>query len=76
MSAAASRAREAWEQRFKHVKAAGQWAAIAHERPETRAVSEVLATWMDAYATADAEAEKAFCAIDAPVPVPVEGGAT
>jgi hypothetical protein len=67
MSAAASRAREAWKQRFRHAKAASAWAAHAHEKPDTREVSEVLAAWMDAYATADAEAEKAFCAIAARV---------
>jgi hypothetical protein len=62
---AKQRAREAWDQRFKHAKAASAWAAIAHEKPESAAVSEVLANWMSAYADADAAAEKAFCALAA-----------
>lgn len=57
---AEDRAREAWEARFKHVRAAHEWAAIANERPERRAVCEILARWMAAYADADAEAERAF----------------
>jgi hypothetical protein len=57
---AASRASDAWDQRYKHGKAARTWDAIARESPERREVSEILANWMAAYEAADAEAEKAF----------------
>ncbi len=57
---AEDRAREAWEARIKHVRASTTWAASADERPERRAVCEIRARWMAAYADADAEAERAF----------------
>ncbi len=60
MSEAEDRARSAWDARFKHVKAANTWLAVAHESPARREVSEILANWMTAYADADAAAERAF----------------
>src|SRR5882672_6341087 len=57
---AARRAHEAWEARFKHVRAAQNWTEISSERPEMKRVSETLAKWMVAYANADAAAERAF----------------
>ena len=60
MSEAEDRARSAWDARFKHVKAANTWRAVAHESPARREVSEILANWMTAYADADADAEMAF----------------
>jgi len=65
MSEAEDRASSAWDARFKHVKAANTWLAVAHESPARREVSEILATWMVAYADADAEAERAFSALAA-----------
>lgn len=61
--AAETRAREAWDARFRHARAASIWDAIARERPERARVSEILARWMAAYAVADAEAERAFLAL-------------
>ena len=60
MSVAEDRANEAWDQRYKHVKAASAWQAAACGRPESREVSEILAKWMSAYSDADAAAERAF----------------
>jgi hypothetical protein len=60
VSHASDREREAWEARFKHMKAGHTWAAIATEKPESREVSEILSKWMYAYGDADADAEKAF----------------
>jgi hypothetical protein len=57
---AATRASDAWNQRYKHGKAARTWDAIAVEEPRRRRVSEILARWMAAYEAADAEAEKAL----------------
>jgi hypothetical protein len=65
MSEASDRAHNAWDARFKHVKAANTWLAVAHESPQRREVSEILAQWMTAYADADAEAERAFSALAA-----------
>jgi len=65
MSEAEDRAASAWDARFKHVKAANIWAAVAHESPARREVSEILSRWMEAYADADAEAEMAFSALAA-----------
>ena len=64
------RGHEAWENRYKHGRAARTWDAIAHEhegtskRP-TPAECRVLAEWMTAYEVADAAAEKAFHALAA-----------
>ena len=58
--AARSREQEAWDQRYKHGKAAKIWAAIVVEKPDTAEVSRILARWMAAYEAADAEAERAF----------------
>lgn len=65
MSEAEDRARDAWDQRYKHGKAARTWAAVAQETPARREIGEVLAKWMSAYEAADAEAEKAFSEIAA-----------
>ena len=59
-TAARLRESEAWDQRFKHSKAQNAWAQVADEKPDTREVSEILATWMGEYADADAKAERAF----------------
>lgn len=61
--AAEMRAREAWDARFRHARAASTWDAIARERPEHARVNETLARWMAAYADSDAEAERAFLAL-------------
>jgi hypothetical protein len=58
--AANDRAMEAWDQRYKHGKAARTWDAIAEEKPARRELSKILAEWMYAYAASDARAEKAF----------------
>lgn len=60
-----TREHEAWEARYKHAKAARTWDAVAQEKPDRRAVSEILARWMYAYEAADAEAEAAFRALAA-----------
>ena len=60
MGEASDREHEAWEQRYKHSKAARLWSAVANENPARREVSEVLARWMYAYADADAVAEQEF----------------
>jgi hypothetical protein len=57
---ASERAEHAWEQRYKHGKAARTWAAVAVESPHRARVSQILAEWMAAYEAADAAAEKAF----------------
>jgi len=59
---ARDRATEAWGQRFKHVKAANNWTAIAAAEtdPIKKKVYEILASWMEAYADADAEHERRF----------------
>jgi len=56
------RAAEAWDQRYKHAKAAKEWARIAakEENPHRRQLYETLASWMVAYADADAEHERQF----------------
>jgi hypothetical protein len=61
----ADREREAWENRYKHGKAARTWDAIASEhegttKKPTTAECKILAEWMAAYEAADAVAEKAF----------------
>jgi hypothetical protein len=61
---ASDRAQEAWEQRYKHGKAARTWDAIAEEKPEKAALYRTLAAWMAAYEQADAEAEQAFRDLD------------
>jgi hypothetical protein len=58
--AARSREAEAWDQRYKHGKAARIWAAIVEEKPDTAEVSRILARWMSAYEAADAAAEREF----------------
>jgi len=58
--AARQREGEAHDQRCKHRRAARIWAAIVEEKPDTAAVSRILASWMTAYEAADAEAERAF----------------
>jgi hypothetical protein len=63
--AARMRAREAWDQRYKHSKAANVWLASASEFPVSARLSEILAEWMTAYADADAAAERAFEAVAA-----------
>ena len=73
MSEAEDRAQNAWEARFKHVKAANTWSAVAHESPQRREVSEILSTWMAAYADADADAERAFRELAAREREPVPG---
>lgn len=66
----ADREHEAWENRYKHGKAARTWDAIAVEnegtdkRP-TSAECRILAEWMYAYEEADAKAEAAFRALAA-----------
>lgn len=67
---AESREREAWEQRYKHAKAAGNWEAIAREhdgtdKHPTPDECRALAAWMHEYAEADARAEAAFRALAA-----------
>lgn len=59
-ASARRRASEAWEQRYKHAKAARNWEEIAEERPATAEVSKALGRWMRAYEEADAQAEAAF----------------
>jgi hypothetical protein len=56
------RASEAWDARFRHIRAANNWVAIAAEEksPERRKLYETLASWMTAYADADARHEKLF----------------
>lgn len=62
------REHEAWENRYKHGKAARTWDAIATENEGTEkrpasAECRILAEWMAAYETADAAAEAAFRAL-------------
>jgi hypothetical protein len=61
--AARMREREAWDQRYKHSKAANAWLASAKELPASTNLAEILAEWMTAYADADAAAERAFRAL-------------
>ncbi len=66
----ADREREAWENRFKHVKASQTWGAVARENEGTSKLPTpaeclILAEWMAAYADADATAEAAFRALSA-----------
>ena len=57
-----NRAAEAWDQRFKHVKAANNWTGLAAEEtnPHRKMLYETLASWMAAYADADAKYELQF----------------
>ena len=62
------REHEAWENRYKHGKAARAWDAIAREhegsdKKPTPAECRILAEWMAAYEAADAAAEAAFRAL-------------
>jgi transcription elongation factor GreA-like protein len=51
---------EAYEERYKHGKAARIWDRIVTENPEQAEVSRALAEWMNDYEVADAKAEAAF----------------
>jgi len=59
---AEGREQEAWDQRYKHGKAARTWDAIAAESTDEvrRAECAILAKWMAAYEAADAQAEQSF----------------
>ena len=63
------RAEEAWDQRYKHGKAARTWDAIAVESPHRARVSKILSEWMAAYEAADAAAEEAFRTLAAEEPL-------
>jgi hypothetical protein len=66
MSRAGDRAEEAWEKRYLHGKAARTWDAIAREgRTQDQRLYQILAEWMAAYEAADADAERAFRALEA-----------
>ena len=54
------REREAWEARFRHVRAANIWTSVGEETPERRELCAILSAWQEAYADADAKAEAAF----------------
>jgi hypothetical protein len=66
---ASERAEEAWDQRYKHGKAARAWDAVAIESPHRARVSQILSEWMAAYEAADAAAEKAFRTLAAEEPL-------
>lgn len=54
------RAEEAWEQRYKHGKAARTWGAIASEKPAEAELYTILSDYMAEYEAADAKAQKRF----------------
>ncbi len=57
---ASKRAEHAWNERYKHGRAARIWDAVVTEEPQRAEVARILGQWMAAYEAADAEAERAF----------------
>lgn len=57
---ARSRAEEAYDERYRHARAARAWARSREDRPQLAPIYAVLEWWMAAREEVDARAERAF----------------